>query len=53
MKKLKNWGKGLIIGLIFIPIVSMNFYIIDINVILNISVFRATCRFPQTTNNLS
>ena len=44
MKKLKNWGKGLIIGLIFIPIVSMNFYIIDINAILNISVFRATCR---------
>ena len=39
MKKLKNWGKGLIIGLIFIQIVSMNFYIIDINVILNISVF--------------
>ena len=38
MKKLKNWGKGLIIGLIFIPIVSMNFYIIDINAILNISV---------------
>ena len=31
MKKLKNWGKGLIIGLIFIPIVSMNFYILNIN----------------------
>lgn len=38
--KIKKWGKGLI----FICILSMNFYVIDINVIninviLNVSVF--------------
>ena len=33
--KIKKWGKRLI----FICILSINFYVIDINIILNISVF--------------